>query len=276
MKGFLIGVCALALGGLGSGPARAQIQDPAEGPAEDLGPQRPELARYVFLPRVDGDGVATMTYGLGLGTRDTRFAGPEGVEQHLTVRVRPTDWLTVEAAGKTLVQRGAEVRGGGGGRLLARALDERRAGVTVEADAGYRFDLRGDHVLGLGATLVRHFGRVETVAAARVEVPLTANQGARDEADVLFSAAVSAPVTDSYTQGIELGAEDLEALWDPEEAEGGARVFLGPTSVVWFGRDVHLRANLSGVYAPPAAGAPDTGRSPWGVLARLAIGYSFR
>lgn len=262
--------------GTGGTPSAGGLR-PAGGDRSAVGAEAPELARYEFVPRVDDAGVATVTLGAGYGTRDTRIAGPQGTEQHIKVRLRPTRRLAFEAGAQSLVRQGARTRGGAQVRLLGRVLDEADAPVTLELDGGYRYDLRGDHVLGAGVTVVRHFGAVETVAAGRVEIPLTSNQGGRDEADALVSLAASVPVTDWYTQGIELSGEDLEGLWDPAEAEGGARVLLGPTFLFSFGRGVQLMGNVSAVYAPPATGATQPATSSeWGVLARGGVSYTFQ
>ena len=39
----------------------------------------------------------------------------------------------------------------------------------------------------------------------------------------------AARVTPSWAFGVEAIGEDLEGFWDPEEAEGGARLLVGPS-----------------------------------------------
>lgn len=51
----------------------------------------------------------------------------------------------------------------------------------------------------------------------------------RDELDFITSFGVQYSFSKSLCAGIETIGEDLEGLWDEEEAEGGAKIMLGPS-----------------------------------------------
>src|SRR5262245_19311070 len=51
----------------------------------------------------------------------------------------------------------------------------------------------------------------------------------RDSADVITSMGWAARVTPIWSVGIETIAEDLEGFWEADEAEGGARILVGPS-----------------------------------------------
>jgi hypothetical protein len=56
--------------------------------------------------------------------------------------------------------------------------------------------------------------------------PLTVG---RETVDLTTSMGWTARVTSSWAFGVEAIGEDLEGFWDPEEAEGGARLLVGPS-----------------------------------------------
>lgn len=51
----------------------------------------------------------------------------------------------------------------------------------------------------------------------------------RDAIDLISSIGAHRRISQSFFAGIEAVGEDLEGLWDKEEAEGGAKVFIGPS-----------------------------------------------
>ncbi|RKD87818.1 hypothetical protein [Mangrovibacterium diazotrophicum] len=53
--------------------------------------------------------------------------------------------------------------------------------------------------------------------------------GDRDKVDVITSIGVHYRLTGNFFAGIEGIGEDLEGLWEEDEAEGGAKVMLGPS-----------------------------------------------
>ena len=79
--------------------------------------------------------------------------------------------------------------------------------------------------------------------------------------------------------GLELLGEDLEGLWEREEAEGGARLLAGPSFGAELGGGFRLRLNTGAtlLVAPhPTLGASDARRATQaGFLGRIVLGYEF-
>jgi hypothetical protein len=67
----------------------------------------------------------------------------------------------------------------------------------------------------------------------------------RDEIDAILTLAAARTFGHGFSGGFEVLGEDLEALWTPNEAEGGARLLVGP-SVHWIRSDRRLLATLAG------------------------------
>jgi hypothetical protein len=56
-----------------------------------------------------------------------------------------------------------------------------------------------------------------------------AAESGRDPIDVIISLGWSRRVTKTLSLGVEAVGQDLEGFWEPEEAEGGARILIGPS-----------------------------------------------
>jgi hypothetical protein len=89
---------------------------------------------------------------------------------------------------------------------------------------------------------------------------------ARDRVDILALAGVSYRVASAFRLGAEYVGQDLEDAIEREEAEGGARHFLGPTAAL------DLQAGRLQLVAGPAFGLNE--RSPR-FLGRVGLVASF-
>src|SRR5262249_29153451 len=56
-----------------------------------------------------------------------------------------------------------------------------------------------------------------------------ASSRTRDAADLVTSLGWSRPIDEGMSFGVESIAQDLEGLWNPTEADGGAKVLVGPS-----------------------------------------------
>ena len=168
--------------------------------------------------------------------------------------------------GDGLEQRfGFQARVGGRWTILASALvpvsEETRGGTTGRAEALFDVIARGDSTSGLtlaaGGGSQREPGGVNVLLArgvfdlARPRFRATANMvfekpldEARDAVDALTSIGVGLRLSNRFDAGIEVLAEDLEGLWEAEEAEGGARMMIGPS--LHYRSAGKLEANLAG------------------------------
>jgi hypothetical protein len=108
------------------------------------------------------------------------------------------------------------------------------------------------------------------------EVPLASD---RDRVDVIVGGAYMATLRPGLRLGGELLTRDLEGLWDPQEAEGGARIAFGPSGWLALSDHVEAKANVGAVLPltrnayirdgelvePPGSG----------LLLRMAVLYNF-
>ncbi len=223
-------------------------------------------------------GVVSVEVETAYGSRDARPFGAAGMEQGARVRWTPLDWLTAEGWSGVLFTGGAY-------RATAAAVDV-HVGVLNQADhhvnltlsGGYLFDYQQVHVPRLRATLGRSWGPLDTALSGYLEIPTARG---RDAVDLVVALAASYRVARWARVGLELEGQDLEGFWEPQEAEGGAKLVLGPTA--WFRVWDGLYAKLNvGAIVPATTNAPtnvvagaDTSTYDYGVLARAVAGWSF-
>jgi hypothetical protein len=251
---------ALALLALGGAPARAQVQPFVF----TLTTLRPEGAERVGV-----------RYDAGYAERTAPLFGYDGLEQRLAAQASL-------AAGFTLVgSAGFGVGERGTGSILEAELMKdvfgASSGLQLSLGGGVRREWSGSPALLARASIGRAGRRSTLFGNLRLEKPL---EHGRDAVDVITSLGFHHRLGPALHLGLEALGEDLEGFWEREEAEGGARLFLGP-SLHWApGR--RLYASLAGgpiVYATRSGRASDAprplGASGNGYTVRLSLGWVF-
>jgi hypothetical protein len=128
--------------------------------------------------------------------------------------------------------------------------------------AGYLRELGGDNGLWARVAVAGDIGRVRLSLTALGEHVFAEG---RDGVDVLLTSGASVAIAPFFRAGAEYVVQDLEGAWDPEEADGGIRHFVGANAILLLARDVQVAAG-------PALGLSEA--SPR-LLGRLAATYVF-
>jgi hypothetical protein len=120
------------------------------------------------------------------------------------------------------------------------------ASMSVAVGGGIRQEWDGTHVL-IGRAVAG-----ANVAGGRLQGSFVLERSEsspirRDAADVVTSVGWSRRIGDRLGVGVEGVGQDLEGFWNPSEAEGGAKLLVGPS--------VHLRSK-SGRWTATATGGP--------------------
>ncbi len=204
-----------------------------------------------------------------LGTRELRPLGGRGIEQGVRVRHQILDGTTLEAFGGAVWQPDAtDLRAGAiGAEVIQRVLTQKSVGVSLQiALGGYR-DVTGVFVPRARVLVGRSWGRLHTQVSGNLEAPISRK---RDGLDMILGAAAAWQVSAQTSIGLEAVGEDLEAIWDPSESEGGARLLAGPSLHTQFGA-LYVHGNIGATTWWPVAGsAPLTG-----ALGRVNVGWRF-
>lgn len=82
--------------------------------------------------------------------------------------------------------------------------------------------------------LARSWRSQRLIANAIVEKPFDSR---RDALDLITSAAWMHCAANGAQLGVEAVGQDLEGFWEPNESEGGARLYVGPTLTLPLARD---------------------------------------
>lgn len=216
-------------------------------------------------------------YDTGYGERTAAPIGYDGLEQRVGVQGDLGAGLTVLAQLGLGVAREQSSRTTQEAEVLKRLRAPTR-GLQIAAGTGLRREWEGTTVLLGRITVGRPFERAGVFANVRFEKPLAEG---RDSVDLITSLGFHRQLASAVHLGVEAIGEDLEGFWEAEEAEGGAKVFVGPSVRV---APVHARfsATLCGgpiLYATHSArdsGAPrPLGARGNGYTVRLSVAYSF-
>jgi hypothetical protein len=112
---------------------------------------------------------------------------------------------------------------------LMRIVDGPGHASTVTVGGGVRREFDGTNVW-LGRVIVGHaFERSQVYGNVLIE---KAGGNGRDAADLVTSIGWSRRVTPQMSLGFEAVGEDLEGFWSRDEADGGARLLVGPSMSV--------------------------------------------
>jgi hypothetical protein len=145
---------------------------------------------------------------------------------------------------------------------------------------GVRHESAGVNVLLGRLAAGRSFNAWRLDGNALFEKPFSTG---RDAVDLITSFGVSRRVLPAFHAGVELIGEDLEGFWEEDEAEGGARVLVGPSLRIappaarWQigiagGPIVH--AKRSSRTSDATRGLPTAGNSGFGVRVSLSYGFA--
>jgi hypothetical protein len=242
---------------------------------------RPAAAQGPFMFTVTTEPLAsdlrwTARYEAGYGQRSPAPFGIDGVDSVLSIQGALGRGFTLRG------QAGVGVEGGWSTRTtqeieLLKDLRPATRGLGVAMGLGLRREGQGATVL-LGRVSAGHsFARSSLFGNLRFERAL---EPGRDRVDVLTTLGWRRRFGPVHV-GVEAVGEDLEGFWDREEAEGGAKLFAGPS--------LHLaprgRAWSASLCGGPILYATRTGRvsaavrpleaTGNGFTVRAAVAYSF-
>lgn len=137
-----------------------------------------------------------------------------------------------------------------------------RVPFDLSVSAGYLRELEGANGIWARAAIAGDIGRTRLTLSALGEHVFSEG---RDGVDILLTSGASIALHQYVRVGAEYVVQDLEGAWDPEEADGGIRHFIGPNVILLLGRGVQIAAG-------PALGLSTA--SPR-LLGRLAATYAF-
>ena len=228
----------------------------------------PVLAQpWVFTPQAaSGDRVGVEMLG---GSRDAGAFGRHGAELRASWQHEASAGWTLEAGTGVLRDPTSD------GVESSYAGEARYAWADSGVSTGFGARVDYENVLIPSLRL----GWTQVDAAYPFAVSLVSEfprASGRDAADLLFTAGQRLPCSASFECALEIAGEDLEGFFNPEEAEGGARLILGPSLGWQTGTGRTLRLFAGWIHAatsniPTRAGYASEPRD--GAMLRLALNF---
>jgi hypothetical protein len=112
------------------------------------------------------------------------------------------------------------------GELLVSVIESPRQRSSLAVGLGVRHESMGTEVLLGRVAAGRSFSAWRVDGNAVFEKPFSEG---RDPVDLITTFGMLRRLSASFSAGVELIGEDLEGFWETAEAEGGARLLVGPS-----------------------------------------------
>jgi hypothetical protein len=218
----------------------------------------------------------TTYYDAGYAERTAEPFGYDGVEQRFGVQGRLGGGFTV--LGQVGLGLGADATRSSQQAELLKDLLGPKSGLRLAVGLGARREWEGTSAALARVCLGWSHGGSLFSGNVLLERPFGSG---RDAVDVLITVGWLQGVGRGLRLGVEAVGEDLEGFWEAEEAEGGAKLFVGP-ALHWAAPTGRLWLSAGGgpvVYATHSdrsSPAPrPLGANGNGYTLRVSMGYRF-
>jgi hypothetical protein len=202
---------ALVAGVLGSTVAVSSAQD------------RPFVFSVTTAPEQSSSDVL-VNYDVGAGERTFHANTGNGPEQRVGVQASIGRWTLLAHVGLASIE--GEYETSQQGEVLYSIARRGAHAFDLAVGGGVLREATGVDVALARIVAGRSFGRSELRGNAVFQKPLASD---RDAVDLLTTVGWTRRVTNAIGLGVEAIGEDLEGFWEPDEAEGGARMLVGPS-----------------------------------------------
>jgi len=204
--------------------AKAQTINPSL-PGETLAQPQPFLFTINTLnPSARG---WSLNYSGGYGQRTVTPLGFDGVDQNIAVKGYLGNKFTLIASMGVGFGTGGKVNSLQQAEVLRDFIGGNSAqGIRIGASLGFRREFNSDKVVLSRITAAFDNLHWKLGGNVRFEKAFDKN---RDDIDVISSIGVHRQIAGALFGGIEAVGQDLEGFWEADEAEGGARMLIGPS-----------------------------------------------
>jgi hypothetical protein len=213
---------------------------------------RPFLFSVTTMTADPSKASVRIDYDVGAGER--AFQSDTGNQPEQRVGIQATRGRFTLLGRVGLVSAGSSYQSSQAGEVLVSLFEPGSASFNVAAGGGVLHEADGVDVL-LGHVVAGRESDVWRLHGNLLfQKPLASD---RDAVDLITTFGWARKLTSAIALGVEGMAEDLEGFWDPNEAEGGARLLVGPSlHIAPAGRSWQFNAT-----GGPAFHPSDTGRA---------------
>ena len=165
-------------------------------------------------------------YDLGVGEQTFQSSQENGPEQRVGVQASMGRWTLVGRLGLASTSAG-DYQTSQQGEALFSVLTQASSGVSLAFGGGVLHEADGVDVWLARIVAGRDYQDWRLHGNLLFEMPHNAPN--RDAVDLISSVGWARRLGSAVSLGVEGIGEDLEGFWDPTEAEGGARLLVGPS-----------------------------------------------
>ena len=163
-------------------------------------------------------------YDVGVGARAFHNDTENGPEHRIGVQASLGRWTVVGRVG--LASVAGAYQSSQQGEVLFSVLTQQSSGVALAMGGGMLREAGGVDVALARIIAGREYDQWRLHGNVLFQKPLAAD---RDVIDLITSVGWARRLNTAVSLGIEGIGEDLEGFWDQAEAEGGARLLIGPS-----------------------------------------------
>ncbi len=232
---------------------------------------------FTMTPPVEVGSSNYIHYDAAYGRQTFEPLGADNLEQNLGIQAKLSETFSL-AAHIGLDLGNDNTSASQQGELLARLLSAGNTPVDFSAGLGYRHEYSGTSVLLSRFIVGRQFESWGFYGNLLFEHAFALN---RDDIDLMTSIGISHSFSNMVQIGVEAVGQDLEGFWTPDEAEGGAVIFVGPSANILFpGTGCNLIIGggpiIHATYSPLSSSAyrelPDTRANGFVIRTMLCFG----
>jgi len=204
------------------------------------------LSFYTVAPDQAEAGKLYLSYDTNYAVRAIRPFGEDGVEQRTGVVYGITQNLDLLGVASALIDGNSAIHMGSVQvELMQKIFSQKDHFVNVAASVGFLREYLGSTVLMARLAFGRNAGRFNLRGNAVFEKPFAKN---RDPMDFITTVAAGYQISSWFWGGIDAIGEDLEGFFEPDEAEGGAKLMVGPTVKMRFSRRMQFRLGAGPIF----------------------------
>jgi hypothetical protein len=163
-------------------------------------------------------------YDVGAGERAFQSDTANQPEQRIGVQASRGRLTLIGRFGAS--DRGSSYQSSQAGEVLVSLLDRASRPFALAAGGGVQHEAGGVNVLLARVVTGRESEAWRLHGNVLFQKPLASN---RDRVDLITTVGWAMKLNPFVAIGVEGIGEDLEGFWDPAEAEGGARILVGPS-----------------------------------------------
>jgi hypothetical protein len=163
-------------------------------------------------------------YDVGLGEQAFHSSTENRPEQRVGVQVSVGRWTLVSRFG--LASVGDSYQSSQQGEALFSVFSQASSGVSLAMGGGMLHEAGGVNVVQARIVGGRDYQDWRLHGNVLFQKPLASD---RDPVDLITTVGWARRLNTTVSLGLEGVGEDLEGFWDSAEAEGGARLLVGPS-----------------------------------------------